>query len=368
VARTEPAGAPRALGSWATLGDSGRGGDAIMAAWRMLAVALICFALWTFFDARQLYQGAVSSPIGVRRSVAMTILRPVARVEEALGLDRIVNGLDRLIGKTGSPGGSAIAPLAPPPTVASGPSTSLGSGGKGRPSGSTTPLTTPVRPAGIAQPSAAHPLTVLDVGDSIGKDLGIGLADELGNVHGVQLLQNSVGDTGLANLGYYNWLAELPVQVAKYRPQVIVIMLGGNDAQSFQAGNQVVDFGTAAWHRIYPQRVGQLMSEATKGGAQVIWVGLPIMGPTSGLSNTSIQAENAVFASEAKLHPGVTYLSSWKLFENASGQYATYLTEPGGNVVEVRDPDEVHFDPPGGTDLIGSFVVKKMEALWHIKL
>ena len=75
---------------------------------------------------------------------------------------------------------------------------------------------------------------------------------------------------------------------------------------------------------------------ATKDGAQVIWVGLPIMGPTSGLSNTAMQAENAVFASEAKVHPGVTYVSSWKLFENAAGQYSTYLTVAGGGLVEVR--------------------------------
>jgi hypothetical protein len=213
-----------------------------------------------------------------------------------------------------------------------------------------------------------HPLTVLDVGDSIGEDLGIGLDDVLGGQPDVKVLQNSVGDTGLADLGYYNWPAELPKEMTQYHPQVVVVMLGGNDEQPFQAGSAVVQFGTATWHQIYSQRVGEMMSEATAGGARVIWVGLPIMGPTSGLSNTDVQEQNAVYSAEARLHPSVTYVSSYKLFENAAGQYSTYLTVPGSGLVEVRDPDEVHIAPPGGDDLIGAYVVKAMEKTWHVKL
>ena len=104
----------------------------------------------------------------------------------------------------------------------------------------------------MPQPSAGGRITVLDVGDSIGKDLGMGLADELSGVPGVHLLQNSVGDTGLANLGYYNWLTQLPIEVAKYHPQVVIIMLGGNDAQPFQNGNAVVHLGTPAWRSHLP--------------------------------------------------------------------------------------------------------------------
>ena len=85
-------------------------------------------------------------------------------------------------------------------------------------------------------------LTILDIGDSIGEDLGAGLADELGNVPDVKLINDSVGNTGLATLGYYNWiLAELPGQIAKYHPQAVVVMLGGNDGRErSNLGNTVV--------------------------------------------------------------------------------------------------------------------------------
>jgi hypothetical protein len=220
----------------------------------------------------------------------------------------------------------------------------------------------------IDQPSAAHVLTILDIGDSIGQDLGAGLSDELGNVANVKLIDNSVGDTGLANLGYYNWLAELPADIAKYHPQAVVVMLGGNDGQAFQSGTTVVGFGTPLWHRIYQARVAELMAEATDAGARVIWVGLPVVGPTADLSNSDIEIQNAVYAAAAAANPAVTYVSSWRLFENSADQYSTYLSISGQGLVQVRDSDEVHIDPPGGTDLIASYVVEKMERAWHVKL
>jgi hypothetical protein len=309
-----------------------------------------------FLDARQLYQSALASPLGVRRSVAVDIVHPIARVEELLGADRLDNAANRVIGKTGTPGGSAIAP--PPSRAATAPNKHHR--GHRRPSGTSTPR--------IFQPSPAHVLTILDIGDSIGEDLGDGLADELGNVADVKLVNASVGDTGLANLGYYDWIAELPTELARYHPQVVVIMLGGNDGQSFLSGTTVVKFGTPLWHRIYEARVAELIAEATTAGARVVWVGLPIVGPTADLSNSDIEAQNSVYAAAARANPAATFVATWKLFENRAGEYSTYLSIPGKGLVQVRDADEVHIDPPGGTDLIGSYVLASMERAWHIKL
>jgi len=130
--------APRGVARRALIGGrDGRSGQ-FLAVRRILAAGLICFALWTFFDARQLYQGALNSPIGLRRSVAMTILRPIARVEEALSLDRLVDGLDRLVGKTGTPGGSAFAASPLPPAT----STNVPQANRGhKPPPATTPST-----------------------------------------------------------------------------------------------------------------------------------------------------------------------------------------------------------------------------------
>jgi hypothetical protein len=339
---------------------------------RVVAVGLVCFGAWLFLDARQLYQSANASPIGVRRSVAMAILAPIARVEETLSLDRVVNVANRLVGKGGTPGGSAVVSVLPSSSNPKGGVSSQSGGGKASKHGPSsrgkqqkTPKT--ARAFVVSQPSAAKPLTILDVGDSVGVDLGFGLTDALSNAAHVHLLLKSVGDTGLANLAYYNWIAQLPTEITTYRPGAIVVMLGGNDGQAFQQGNAVFQVGTAAWKLAYNQRVGQMMSESTNAGIPMIWVGLPIMGPSSGLSNTNVELQNSIYAAQAKLHPGVTFVSSWKLFENAAGQYSTYLPGTGGGLVQVRDADETHIDPPGGTDRIGTYVVAAMRTAWRIK-
>jgi hypothetical protein len=51
---------------------------------------------------------------------------------------------------------------------------------------------------GLAQPTAAKPITILDVGDSLGEDLGLGLGYTLDTNPLVHVLQDAVGDTGLA--------------------------------------------------------------------------------------------------------------------------------------------------------------------------
>lgn len=364
-ARAVPNANPTQSPGW---NDGGRSSGPRISAGHALAVGLLCFAIWIFFDARQLFQGADASPLGTRRTVAMTILRPVARVEAALSLDRVVNVVDRLIGKSGSPGGSASSPTTTFPvtstTIPRGESSTTMPRGK-----STTTTSPPVQgPTPIRQPTPTRPLTILTVGDSIGEDLGIGLANELGNSPSVHVIQQAVGDTGLANLGYFNWIAQLPVEIKKYHPQVVVMMLGGNDAQPFQSGNTIVQPGTALWRQIYSSRVADLISEATSSNVHIVWVGLPIMGPTSGLPNSDMQAENAEFSAGAAAHPGATYISTWKLFENAAGQYSTYLNVGGSGLVQVRDSDEVHIDPPGGTNLLGSYVISRLEALWHVRL
>ena len=49
---------------------------------RIIGVGLLCFLIWLLFDANQLYHSAQAGQIGVRRTVAVSILRPIAAVVE----------------------------------------------------------------------------------------------------------------------------------------------------------------------------------------------------------------------------------------------------------------------------------------------
>jgi hypothetical protein len=338
-----------------------------MAAGRALAAGLICFAVWLALDARQLDNSAHAAPLGVRRSVSSAILGPITRVQQVVGLDRVVDSLNRLLGRNSpaTPAGGLAGAQGP-----SSPNHRSGGGHRG----STTPTTVAggskgaPQPVAFPPPSVAHPVTVLDIGDSIGEDLGYGLADMIGTNPAVHLVQAAQGNTGLADTAYYNWSSNLAQDLAKYHPAIVVALFGGNDWQPFTAAGKAAMPGTAFWRAQYTARVADLVTQATAAGAKVFWVGLPIMGPTAGLPSEMAPTLNSVYQSAAASHPGASYISIYQLFENAQGQYSQYLPGPGGNLVEVRDPDDIHIAPPAGNDRAATAVLAGIEASLHIKL
>ncbi len=219
---------------------------------------------------------------------------------------------------------------------------------------------TPLPP--LPQPTAARPIKILVIGDSLGEDLGIGLRDLLGQQPNVRLYTDAVGSTGLVDTAYYNWPTVLAQELQRDRPELVLALFGGNDALSFDQAGGYVPFGSGLWRRDYGGRVATIMRESRQAGARVVWVGLPVMGPSSVLRNSSMADLNAVYAAEATAYRGVTFLSTWTLFATPAGQYTQDLANSQGRLEIVRDPDGVHIAPPAGTDLIASAVLAGVDA------
>ena len=178
-------------------------------------------------------------------------------------------------------------------------------------------------------------MTILDVGDSLGEDLGLGLGYTMGTNPLVHLIQAAHGDSGLARPDFYNWPSVLAADLAKYHPQMVTILIGANDAQNFLVNGEPV-------------------------------VGLPIMqDPTFG---AAMQTLNAIYRAQAAAHRGVEFFSTWSLFSNAQGLYTAYLTNSSGQTVLARDSDGIHIAPPGGCDIIAIAAVKEIEAYWRVHL
>jgi uncharacterized protein len=217
----------------------------------------------------------------------------------------------------------------------------------------------------LAQPTDAHPLSILEIGDSLGEDLGIGLENELGADPLVRVYAEAVGDTGLANLGFYNWPAELESELQQYHPQAVIVFLGANDGQGFDVNGEAVEYGTPAWISAYTARVDTVMDEATAAGARVLWVGMPIMQPAWLVP--IVELVNSIYRAQAAVHKGVTYYSSWALFSNAAGQYTEYIAGPGGEQIQLRDDDGIHLDTPG-CDRLAQALIAPMDRAWWISI
>jgi len=343
-----PAALPRA--------DDGRA----RAPWRhVLMLGVAAFGVWFLLYAPTLQHNAQVSPVGTRRTVSLDVTGPVAAISRALQLSHIVSITGRGSGLGGPTGGLTISGPRPGGQPAGGPPPKSGSNpGKGG-SASTTPTTVPPNPK---EPTAANPLRVLIVGDSIGIDLGDALQPDLAQTGVVSAALDGRVSTGLTRPDYFNWPAELTADIKSQNPQVVVIMIGANDAQDF-LGPPDVPYTSPQWNTLYAQRVAQFMQIAQSGGATVVWVGMPPM-QNPGLNAQMSDVDAVVQQQAVKAHPPITYLSTARSLGTAQGGYTAFVTNGAGQVVNVRTPDGTHLTPGGG-QVVAQQVVAELQTLGY---
>jgi lysophospholipase L1-like esterase len=206
--------------------------------------------------------------------------------------------------------------------------------------------------------------TVLEIGDSLGSDLGWGLAREVPAGSGIKLVQLDKSSTGLANSGYYDWPAELETALGVYHPQLVLVCLGGNDEQAMVVDGSAVQFPSSAWTAAYLTRVRQLLGEATASGALVMWVGMPIMedpGYSQGMKILNALYQQAVVSS-----PDAVFLPTWQLFANPESTYQA-AADVNGTPQNLREPDGIHY-ALAGEDVIATYVVDEIASIFHVQL
>ena len=321
---------------------------------RVLALGAAAFAVWFLLYAPTLQHNAQVSPVGTRRTLSLDITGPVAAVSRALQLSHFVSITGRGNGLSGGAAGLTVA--GPTPGGQPHKTTPAPKGGGPTP---TTATTVPPNPK---EPTAANPLRVLIVGDSIGIDLGDALQPDLANTGVVSAALDGRVSTGLTRPDYFNWPAELTADLKAQNPQVVVVMIGANDAQDF-LGPPDVPFTSPQWNTLYSERVAQFMQIAGSTGAQVIWVGMPPM-QNPGL-NAQMSDVNAVVQQQAvKAKPPVVYLSSDHTLGTPQGGYTPFVTNGAGQVVNVRTPDGTHITPGGG-QVLSQQVIAELQSLGY---
>jgi hypothetical protein len=138
--------------------------------------------------------------------------------------------------------------------------------------------------------------------------------------------------SGLLTPQFFDWPAFVAAEMARTDPEVVVLMVGANDAVG------------APDLAAYAGRVGAMMDQLQ--GRTLIWVGQPAMGRADLAAN--IPAVNAVFQSEAAKRPWVSYINAFALTSDASGNYTQFLADEAGVVIQARADDGVHFTSAGG--------------------
>jgi uncharacterized protein len=226
-----------------------------------------------------------------------------------------------------------------------------------------TMATAPVRTT-TALNLAPRRCTILEIGDSLGNDLGWGLRRQLGGYPWLTLVQEDKSSSGLANAWFFSWPAHLATDLRRYHPHVVLVMLGGNDQQSYYVKGVYEAVGTPAWRATYRHFVRQIVDIACAAGAQVLWVGLPVMQPSFYSQGAAML--NAQYAAAIARVPGAAYLPTWRLFAGADGSYRASASVNGA-AQTLRSPDGIHFSLVG-ENVLSTYVVDQMSVLFHLPL
>ena len=218
--------------------------------------------------------------------------------------------------------------------------------------------------SGQTQPAPVGHCTVLEIGDSLGADLGWGLARDVSANSGLNLVQRDQSDTGLAKPSYYDWPVQLASDLTQYHPQLVLISLGGNDEQGMQVGTSVVRFPTQAWQTAYLARVRQVITEATNSGAYVLWVGMPIMQPSA--YSQGMQVIDDLFQQAVGAEPNATFIPTWSLFSNPAGAFQSNAAVNGRGTT-LRQADGIHYSCAGEA-VVATYVLEAIATLYHVQL
>jgi hypothetical protein len=220
----------------------------------------------------------------------------------------------------------------------------------------------------VIKPSS--PFKILIVGDSfIAVSGGVGeiLEKELLNYEDLTVKRVGKVSSGLSRPDYFNWPFEVNSLVQQYKPNIVVIMIGSNDAQSITTldGALIANYGSGNWNEEYSKRVSDFLNIFGENNITVFWIGLPIMRDKN--YSTKMQNLNSIYAAEVKKYENYYFLPTADLLADANGNYTAYLTDENGKYRLARQSDGIHLTYFGGQMVIEE-IIKKMKETLELQL
>jgi len=211
------------------------------------------------------------------------------------------------------------------------------------------------------QPNTVRSLTVqkpnlvsagasyLLIGDSMMQDgIGSELENSLlsGKVSAVH--RKAIQSTGLLHPERLNWYAEVDRLLASRKYDVVIIMLGLNDADHMTDSRGVYQmFGTDEWKVAYAQKVEQMLHQllVKKQVKKVVWVGLPV-APDK-FWDHNVRVLNDVYKTVASRYVNAMYVDTYDRFK-VNGKWSAVVKDNRGNARTARQEDGLHMTIHGG--------------------
>lgn len=194
--------------------------------------------------------------------------------------------------------------------------------------------------------------------------VGNGMTRAASPVPGLQVKFVSKPASGLVSSQRFDWPPNFKTMVADFRPNVTIMLFGGNEKITMVAGGKNLQALTPAWEAEYRSRLNALFDTSTNAGARVIWIGLPIM--RSDKFSETCRSLNAIYSSVCQGHPNATFMPTYGLFSDSGGQYSAYLKDASGKTALMRAKDGIHFTEAGG-DLVAKSLIDTIKKYYEIE-
>ncbi|MBN1619585.1 DUF459 domain-containing protein [candidate division WOR-3 bacterium] len=309
-------------------------------------ILLVCLVFVILFDSTGLYNWSKKLSVGPARKFFMSITEPLAFGTSAIGLDlprkALKNSFLFSMGKQREAGFIA----AENPGINEFNTSSVNS-------------VQPDNTHAVVY-SSSSPLRILLLGDSMmGDGLGTMLIRGIDDLADMTQKRYFKVSSGMTRPDFYNWPAQIRQIFSNENYDVVIVMMGTNDAQNFEMDGKIYTYGTDEWFEVYRQRATDFIALLTSNTSRVYWLGMPPMR-SSGY-NSRMQSLNTVFQEVCAANPRAHYFSTVPILGDASGNYTTYLTV-GGRQVHARDEkDGIHMTRAGG-QLIADKIIEKIRS------
>ncbi len=201
-------------------------------------------------------------------------------------------------------------------------------------------------------------LQVLLIGDSMMKvGFGDNLQKALKDIKNIEVTYFGKSATGLVRQDYFDWFQQLDKLCKGKKFNLIVIMIGANDAQGVRQDGKDIQYGSEPWLDLYRKKVNLFARMVSNYSQKFYWIGMPPMLSKS--FDGRMRTLSKIFEEETGKLSNGKFISAINILGDDKGNYTAYI-KSGGKQLLVRANDGIHLTNSGG-ELLTQAVIEKFK-------
>ncbi|MGF1511189.1 MAG: DUF459 domain-containing protein [Myxococcota bacterium] len=206
---------------------------------------------------------------------------------------------------------------------------------------------------------------VLVIGDSmvvteLGRDLSRIMEAELR----ATVYRRGKSSTGLARPDFFDWFAEAKALTARFEPDLVVVIVGGNDGQDLLNldGAGRIRWRSGDWASAYSDRVHAFLDAMSASGRRFVWIELPAMEHRRLEGKLKLIREVQAHAVSVR-QDVLTHVATAPCFYDSEGHLLTRIPSGAKQGRRIRQEDGIHFSLFGARYVSSCIAPSLLEAV-----